>query len=79
MIGDALGNIDVPTLLIVGAEDHVVIDLNKKAFSKLKTRGNHHLIDLLIDRCVVFFQYNWILLTSPLVVIIIIISRFSIK
>ncbi len=44
MIGDALGKIDVPTLLIVGAEDHVVIDLNKNAFSKLKTRGN-----LLID------------------------------
>ncbi|MBE0427746.1 MAG: dienelactone hydrolase family protein [Nitrospirae bacterium] len=36
LAGDALGKVIVPTLLIVGGEDHVVIELNKKAFDMIK-------------------------------------------
>jgi len=39
LAGDALGKVDVPTLLIVGSNDHVVIDLNKKALAKLAARA----------------------------------------
>lgn len=33
---DAIANVSVPTLLIVGGNDDIVIELNAKAFSKLK-------------------------------------------
>jgi predicted alpha/beta-hydrolase family hydrolase len=35
LAAQALGNVAAPTLLIVGGEDHPVIDLNKKAFAQL--------------------------------------------
>jgi pimeloyl-ACP methyl ester carboxylesterase len=34
----ALANVQSPTLLIVGGLDDVVIDLNRKAYGKLKTQ-----------------------------------------
>jgi putative phosphoribosyl transferase len=36
LAGDALPKVNAPTLLIVGGEDHVVIDLNKQARAKMK-------------------------------------------
>ena len=35
LAGTALGQVVAPTLLIVGGEDHVVIDLNREAYSHL--------------------------------------------
>ena len=35
LAGAALGNVRAPTLLIVGGEDHVVIDLNRKAMEQM--------------------------------------------
>lgn len=37
LAGSALEKVKAPTLLIVGGEDHVVIDLNRKALEKLKS------------------------------------------
>jgi putative phosphoribosyl transferase len=36
LAGDALPKVTTPTLLIVGGEDHVVIDLNKQARAQMK-------------------------------------------
>jgi len=36
LAGDALPNVRAPTLLIVGGEDHVVIDLNEKARAQMR-------------------------------------------
>jgi putative phosphoribosyl transferase len=36
LAGDALSKVIAPTLLIVGGEDHVVIDLNKQARAQMK-------------------------------------------
>jgi dienelactone hydrolase len=36
LAGDALSKVNAPTLLIVGGEDHVVIDLNKQARAQMK-------------------------------------------
>ena len=37
LAGDALPHVVAPTLLIVGGEDHVVIDLNRQALERLTT------------------------------------------
>ncbi|HEV8378231.1 MAG TPA: alpha/beta fold hydrolase, partial [Tepidisphaeraceae bacterium] len=37
LAGDALGRVTAPTLLIVGGEDDVVIDLNKEAMAQMKS------------------------------------------
>lgn len=36
LAGDALGKITIPTLLIVGGNDEIVIDLNQKAMAQMK-------------------------------------------
>ena len=36
LAGDALAKVNAPTLLIVGGEDHVVIDLNEQARAQMK-------------------------------------------
>ncbi|HZQ10933.1 MAG TPA: alpha/beta family hydrolase [Anaerolineae bacterium] len=36
LAGDALRRVQAPTLLIVGGEDHVVIDLNRQALAELR-------------------------------------------
>src|SRR5207237_8052017 len=36
LVGDALRKVKAPTLLIVGGEDHVVIDLNEQARAQMK-------------------------------------------
>ncbi|MCI0746095.1 MAG: dienelactone hydrolase family protein [Verrucomicrobia subdivision 3 bacterium] len=36
LAGDALAKVHAPTLLIVGGEDHVVIDLNERAYRQLR-------------------------------------------
>ena len=35
LANDALGEVQAPTLLIVGGEDHVVVDLNRRALSQI--------------------------------------------
>ena len=44
LAGDALGKIIAPTLLIVGGEDHIVIELNKKAYDMLSTERHLQII-----------------------------------
>lgn len=44
LAGNALGKIIAPTLLIVGGEDHVVIELNKKAYDMLSTKRHLQII-----------------------------------
>ncbi len=41
---EALGNIEVPVLLIVGGNDHIVINLNKKAMEKIKSKKELRII-----------------------------------
>ena len=36
LAGDALGQVQAPTLLIVGGDDQVVLDLNRKALARLR-------------------------------------------
>ncbi|PYL40769.1 MAG: phosphoribosyl transferase, partial [Verrucomicrobia bacterium] len=36
LAGDALPKVEAPTLLIVGGEDHVVIDLNEQARAQMR-------------------------------------------
>jgi putative phosphoribosyl transferase len=38
LAGSSLGSVKCPTLLLVGGYDHVVIDLNKQAMTKLKSK-----------------------------------------
>ena len=54
MAGDALEQVQAPTLLIVGSQDHVVIDLNRQALAQLSkararamvlVRGATHLFE----------------------------------
>ena len=44
LAGNALGKAMAPTLLIVGGEDHIVIELNKKAYDMLSTERHLQII-----------------------------------
>lgn len=66
---DVLGKVDIPVLLIVGGNDHIVINLNKKAMRKIKSKkelkivnGASHLfeekgaLDQVVDLCLQWFK-----------------------
>src|SRR5688572_27848917 len=69
LAGDALTNMQAPTLLIVGEEDKVVIDLNQQALQQLHTtkqleivpRATHLFEEPGTLETVAFLARNWFL------------------
>ena len=49
LAGDALPKVKAPTLLIVGGEDHVVIELNEQARAQMKPGALEHVAKLASD------------------------------
>lgn len=44
LAGDALAEVRCPTLLIVGGDDHVVIDLNRQAMARMSAPTSMHVV-----------------------------------
>jgi putative phosphoribosyl transferase len=44
LAGDALSRVKAPTLLVVGGEDHVVIDLNEQARAQMRCEGKIEIV-----------------------------------